>query len=139
MNQESRNAQRPNTEQNHGRRDGEKNGKIKDGKIRRTFKAGQKLERWAGGRTSLYKDYKSGGSVITERLYIDIKQDFKKKKKKIGCVDGLMIYLTGEQLSTNAHQMEMIPAISSHHIQPRLCRSLSSSGALLGLASYQTC
>ena len=76
QNQESRNAQRPNTEQKHGRRNGAKNGKIKDGKIRRTFKAGQKLERWAGGRTSLYKDYKSGGSVITERLYIDIKQDF---------------------------------------------------------------
>ena len=32
----------------------------------------------------MYKDRKSGGSVITERLYIDIKQDLKiiKKKKK---------------------------------------------------------
>ena len=30
----------------------------------------------------MYKDYKSGGSVITERLYIDIKQDFKNKKKR---------------------------------------------------------
>ena len=31
----------------------------------------------------MYKEYKSGGSVITERLYIDIKQDFKKKKKNV--------------------------------------------------------
>ena len=30
----------------------------------------------------VYKDYKSGGSVITERLYIDTKQDFKKILKK---------------------------------------------------------
>ena len=28
------------------------------------------------------RDYKSGGSVITERLYIDVKQDLKKRKKK---------------------------------------------------------
>ena len=28
------------------------------------------------------RNHKSGGSVITERLYIDVKQDFKKKKKK---------------------------------------------------------
>ena len=102
MNQDSKNAQKLNKEQNQGWQDGAKNGKIKDGKIRRTFKVRQKLERWAGGRTSLYKDYKSSESVITERLYIDIKQDFK-KKKLFGCVDGLMIYLTGKQLCTNTH------------------------------------
>ncbi len=32
-----------------------------------------------------------GGSVITERLYIDVKQDLKKKKKKIS------YYLTGNE------------------------------------------
>ena len=32
----------------------------------------------------MYRDnYKSGGSGITERLYIDVKQDFLKNKKKI--------------------------------------------------------
>ena len=27
----------------------------------------------------MYKDYNPGGAVITERLYIDVKQDFLKK------------------------------------------------------------
>lgn len=27
------------------------------------------------------RDYKSGGSIITEKLYIDVKQELKKKKK----------------------------------------------------------
>ena len=27
------------------------------------------------------RDYKSGGSVITERLYIEVKQDLKNKNK----------------------------------------------------------
>ena len=45
------------------------------------LKARQILERW-GQKSTVYKDYKSGGSVITEKLYIDIKQDFKKKEKK---------------------------------------------------------
>ncbi len=38
------------------------------------------LGRWlVENHRVLYKDYKTGGSVITERLYIDIKQDFKNK------------------------------------------------------------
>ena len=28
-----------------------------------------------------------GGSVITERFYIDVKQDLKKKKKKVDLLD----------------------------------------------------
>ena len=55
------------------------------------------------------RDYKSGGSVITERLYIDIKQDLKKEKKErpktvesiaaqlyppyVGCVASLLFLL----------------------------------------------
>ena len=32
--------------------------------------------------STVYKDCKSGGSVITERLYIDIKQDLKKNQNQ---------------------------------------------------------
>ncbi len=38
------------------------------------------LGRW-WEKIIVYKDYKSGGSAITERLHIDVKQDFTKKKK----------------------------------------------------------
>ena len=46
-----------------------------------------------------HHNYKSGGSVITERLYKDVKQDFK-KIKKVGqqvsltvCVDASDVFL----------------------------------------------
>ena len=73
-------------------RQSEKKGKIRGVKFRKTFKAGQKLN--GGGRRSLYKDYKAGGSVITERLYIDIKQDLKNIKKKITFVGSTRLYST---------------------------------------------
>ena len=41
-----------------------------------------------------------------------------------------MIYLTGEQLSINAHQMEILLAIPSHQIQPSLCHWLLSRSRL---------
>ncbi len=34
-----------------------------------------------------------GGSVITERLYIDVKQEFKKKKKKKLANGSLTVYV----------------------------------------------
>ncbi len=42
----------------------------------------QPVSRTAEVEEHRVKRLKSGGSVITERLYIDIKQDLKKKKKK---------------------------------------------------------
>ena len=62
----------------HGRRDKAKSENIRGIKTRRTSRQSKNWN--GGGRESLYKDYKSGGSVITERLHIDIKQDFLKKR-----------------------------------------------------------
>ena len=43
------------------------------------------------------------------------------------CVDGWVIYLSGEQLSINAHQKKILLAISSQQIQPTSCHSVSLS------------
>ncbi len=42
----------------------------------------QPVSRTAEIKEHRVKSLKFGGSVITKRLYIDIKQDLKKKKKK---------------------------------------------------------
>ena len=39
------------------------------------------LGRWQE-KSAVYRDYKHGGSVITEKLYTDVKHDEMKKKKK---------------------------------------------------------
>lgn len=39
-----------------------------------------------------------------------------------------MIYLTDKQLSINAHQTEILLAVSSQYLQPALCHPFSSSG-----------
>ena len=49
---------------------------------------------------------------------------------------GLLIYLTGEQLSINAHQKEILLAKSSQYIQPTPCHCVSSSKIPLGLAGH---
>lgn len=44
-----------------------------------------------------------------------------------GCVRGCVIYLTGEQLTINAHQKEIFLVMTSQCVQPILCQSVSSS------------